>query len=162
MGMSDMDSQIANAQAGLEKDREDKAKALKAKAATEGDLADTIVVRDEDQKFLDDTMATCTQKAKDFEARQQLRAEEIEAIEKAIEIISSSAVSGAADKHLPTLIQGTSFAQLRSKGENPAQFRVAVYMQDRARQINSRVLSMLAERVEKDPFKKVKKMIKDL
>merc|ERR1712118_154780 len=96
MGMSDMDSQIANAQAGLEKDKEDKAKALKDKAAAEGDLADTIVVRDEDQKFLDDTMATCTQKASDFEARQQLRAEEIEAIEKAIEIISSSAVSGAA------------------------------------------------------------------
>jgi cell division septum initiation protein DivIVA len=162
MLMSDMDSQIANAQAGLEKDKVDKAKALKAKASAEGELADTIVIRDEDQKYLDDVTAECSQKASDFEARQQLRAEEIEAIEKAIEIISSNAVSGAAGKHLPSLIQGSTLAQLRSKGENPAQFRVAVYLQDRARQINSRVLSMLAERVEKDPFKKVKKMIKDL
>jgi len=165
MLMSDMDSQIANAQAGLEKDREDKAKALKAKASAEGDLADTIVVRDEDQKFLDDTMATCTQKATDFEARQQLRAEEIEAIEKAIEIISSSAVSGAADKHLPGLIQqkATSLAQFRSSNSlSPAQFQVAIYLQDKARQFNSRVLGLIAERVEKDPFKKVKKMIKDL
>jgi len=164
MLMSDMDSQIANAQAGLEKDREDKAKALKSKASAEGELADTIVVRDEDQKFLDDTMATCTQKATDFEARQQLRAEEIEAIEKAIEIISSSTVSGAADKHLPGLIQqkATSLAQFLSDPSSPAQFKVAIYLQDKARQLNSRVLGLIAERVEKDPFKKVKKMIKDL
>merc|ERR1712139_572769 len=39
---------------------------------------------------------------------------------------------------------------------------VSIYLQDKARQIDSRILSMLAERVEKDPFKKVKKMIKDL
>merc|ERR1719409_86462 len=32
---------------------------------------------------------------------EQLRAEEIEAVEKAIEILSSGAVSGAAEKHLP-------------------------------------------------------------
>jgi len=165
MLISDLDSQIANAQAGLDKDRTDKAKALKDKAAAEGDLADTTTVRDEDQKFLDDTSATCTQKSNDFEARQQLRAEEIEAIEKAIEIISSGAVSGAAKKHLPSLLEqkkGASLAQLRSDGSNPAQFKVAIYLQDKARQLNSRILSALADRVEKDPFKKVKKMIKDL
>merc|ERR1719420_499837 len=99
MIMSDLDSQLTNAKAGLEKDRTDKANALKAKAGAEGDLVDTTTVRDEDQKYLDDTTATCAQKASDFEARQQLRSEEIEAIEKAIEIISSGAVSGAADKH---------------------------------------------------------------
>jgi len=162
MLMSDMDSQIANAKAGLAKDQTDKAKALKDKASAEGDLVDTTATRDEDQKYLDDVTAECAQKASDFEARQQLRAEEIEAIEKAIEIISSSAVSGAAKKHLPTLIQGSSLAQLRARGDNPAQFKVAVYLQDKARELNSRILSMLAERVEKDPFKKVKKMIKDL
>merc|ERR1712182_145103 len=53
-------------------------------------------------------------------------------------------------------------AQLRSSSSNPAQVEVAQFLQDRARELNSRVLSMLAERVEKDPFKKVKKMIKDL
>jgi len=39
---------------------------------------------------------------------------------------------------------------------------VAQYLQDQARQLNSRVLSALAVRVADDPFKKVKKMIKDL
>jgi cell division septum initiation protein DivIVA len=43
-----------------------------------------------------------------------------------------------------------------------AQARVAVYLHKRSRQLNSRVLSTLAARVNDDPFTKVKKMIKDL
>jgi len=169
MLMSDLQSEIDNANAGLDKDRTDRTKTLKAKASAEGDLSDTITVKDEDSKYLDDTSATCEQKAKDFEARQQLRAEEIEAIEKAIEIISSNAVSGSAKKHLPTLLQSkyawseaSSLAQLRSKTENPLVYQVAIFLQDRAKQLNSRVLDALADRVTKDPFKKVKKMVKDL
>jgi len=91
-----------------------------------------------------------------------LRADEIVAIEKAIEIISSGAVAGNADKHLPTLVQTSSFAQLRSDLSTQAQNRVAVYLKSRATQLNSRVLATLAARVSDDPFNKVKKMIKDL
>jgi len=164
MLMSDLTFAVETAEEGLEKDKQDKAIAEKNKASAEGDLEDTITSRDDDQKYLDDTSATCAQKAKDFEARQSLRQEEIEAIEKAIEIISSEAVSGAAKKHLPTLIQQKAMAltQLRSVMSNPAQYQVALFLSDRAKAINSRVLAMLAERAEKDPFKKVKKMIKDL
>jgi len=166
MLMNDMTKQVEFAEEGIEKDKLDKTKAMKAKAEAEGDLEETITTRDDDQKYLDDTSATCAQKAKDFELRQQLRAEEIEAIEKAIEIISSKAVSGAGAKHLPTLIQSkaSAFAQLRSRASstNPQQFQVAMFLEDRAKQLNSRILGALAERVEKDPFKKVKKMIKDL
>merc|ERR1719409_1688892 len=109
-------------------------------------------------------MATCEQKASDFESRQTLRAEEIEAIEKAIEIISGAAVQGNAEKHLPGLMQvkSSSFAQLRADTTNPNQVRVAMYLKDQADRLNSRVLSALAVRVTADPFKKVKKMIKDL
>merc|ERR1740124_1437646 len=107
-------------------------------------------------------MATCEQKASDFESRQQLRAEEIEALEKAIEIISSGAVSGNADKHLPSLLQQPSLAQLRSQSTSVNQARVAAYLEQRAQTLGSRVLSALAVRVEADPFLKVKKMIKDL
>merc|ERR1719248_418664 len=42
------------------------------------------------------------------------------------------------------------------------QLRVASYLKEQASRINSRVLSALAMRVADDPFKKVKKMIKDL
>merc|ERR1711959_885494 len=141
---------------------ESKAKALQAKADAEGDLKDTTTTRDEDQKYLDELVATCEQKASDFESRQQLRADEIVAIEKAIEIISSGAVAGNADKHLPSMLQQASFAQLRADLNTQAQTRVAKFLQSRAKQLNSRVLSAIAVRVSDDPFKKVKKMIKDL
>merc|ERR1719213_646250 len=117
-----------------------------------------------DSKYAADLTATCEQKSTDFANRQILRAEEIEAVEKAIEIMSSGAVTGNADKHLPALAQlkSTSFAQLRADAQNPNQVRVAAYLKRQATSINSRVLSVLATRVAADPFKKVKKMIKDL
>jgi len=59
-------------------------------------------------------------------------------------------------------VKSTSFAQLRADSMNPNQLRVATYLKDKARQIGSCVLSALAVRVTADPFKKVKKMIKDL
>jgi hypothetical protein len=163
MLVQDLKAQIEQATQDRDEKAETKAKKLQAKADAEGDLQDTITTRDADQKYLDDLTATCEQKAADFESRQQLRAEEIEAIQKAIEIISSAAVSGNADKHLPTLLQAkaSSLAQLRSD-RSPTQARVAQYLQDQGRQLNSRVLSALAVRVADDPFKKVKKMIKDL
>merc|ERR1719460_3310703 len=116
----------------------------------------------EDTKYLADLSATCAEKSTAFEARQALRAEELEAIAKAIEIVSSGAVSGSADKHLPALVQKkTGFAQLRSVLSND-QAKVVLYLQMRAKELNSRVLSMLATRASEDPFAKVKKMIKDL
>merc|ERR1719502_2120541 len=96
-----------------------------------------------DSAYLADLTATCSEKAEAFASRQKLRAEEIEAIEKAIEIISSGAVSGAADKHLPALLQKSSFAQLRSDARSPNQQRVAVYLQEQAKKTESRILSAL-------------------
>jgi len=164
MLVQDLTAQIEQATQDRDEKAATKAKKLQAKADAEGDLEDTTTTRDADVKYLADLTATCEQKASDFESRQQLRAEEIEAIEKAIEILSSAAVSGNAEKHLPTLVQlkGAALSQLRADGRSPTQQRVAQYLQDQARQLNSRVLSALAVRVADDPFKKVKKMIKDL
>jgi prefoldin subunit 5 len=161
MLMQDLNAQVSQAETDRDEKAEFKAETLQSKADAQGDLQDTTTTRDADEKYLGDLTATCEQKASDFESRQQLRAEEIEAIEKAIEIISSGAVSGNADKHLPGLVQ-TSFAQLRSASTTAAQNRVAVYLRKQADTLGSRVLSALATRVESDPFAKVKKMIKDL
>jgi len=162
MLMQDLKAQIAEATSDRDEKAEAKAQALQSKADAESDLEDTTTTRDADQAYLNDLVATCEQKASDFEGRQQLRAEEIEAIEKAIEIISSGAVSGAADKHLPAMLQGSSFAQLRASGGNEAQVRVAEYLSQQGTRLGSRVLSLMATRVADDPFAKVKKMIKDL
>merc|ERR1719444_635151 len=137
---------------------------LQAKAEAQGDLADTTATRDADQKYLDDLTATCTQKAADFESRQTLRAEELVAIEKAIEIISSSEVSGNADTYLPTFAQTkkSSMAQMQSDLSTATRVNLVTYLREQSRKLNSRVLSALAEHVQDDPFGKVKKMIKDL
>jgi hypothetical protein len=143
MLMQDLNAQIAQATQDRTEKAETKAKKLQAKADAEGDLTDTTTTRDADEKYLADLVATCEQKATDFESRQQLRAEELVAIEKAIEIISSGAVAGNADKHLPTLVQqATSLVSLRADMSNQAnQNRVAQYLQTRASELNSRVLS---------------------
>jgi cell division septum initiation protein DivIVA len=164
MLMQDLKAQIAQATQDRSEKSETKAKKLQAKADAEGDLEDTTTTRDADEKYLADLVATCEQKATDFEARQQLRAEELVAIEKAIEIISSGAVAGNAEKHLPTLIQqGTSLVSLRADMSNQAnQNRAAQYLRERASELGSRVLGAVAMRASDDPFAKVKKMIKDL
>merc|ERR1719469_249593 len=161
--MQDLTAQIDQSTADSTSKSESKAKKLQAKANTEGDLSDTTATKQADKKYLSDTTATCQQKASDFESRQQLRAEEIEAINKAIEIISSGAVAGNADTYLPKLVQqsSTALAQLRASTSAPQQ-RVAEYLRGRAQDLNSKVLSALAVRVADDPFSKVKKMIKDL
>merc|ERR1712232_671094 len=154
MLMQDLKAQTAQATADRDEKAETKAKKLQAKADATGDLKDTTTTRDADVKYLADLTATCEQKASDFESRQQLRADEIVAIEKAIEIISSEAVSGNAEKHLPTLVQAkvSSFPQLRSDLSVQAQARVASYLRSRAQQLNSRVLSAMASHATDDPF----------
>merc|ERR1719262_829492 len=164
MLVQDLKAQIDAAEQDVSEKSATKAKKLQAKADAEGELQDTTATMEADKKYLAELTATCEQKASDFESRQQLRAEELEAIEKAIEILSSDAVSGNAEKHLPTLLQTKSVAlsQLRADERSPRQERVAQYLRDQGRNLNSRVLSALAVRVADDPFKKVKKMIKDL
>jgi len=162
MLMQDLKAQIDQDETDRDESAATKAKRLQAKADAEGDLKDTTSTMEEDKKYLADLTSTCEQKASAFESRQQLRAEEIEAVEKAIEIVSSGAVAGNADKHLPSFVQGASLAQLRTTSQSNSQARVAAFLQNKAAQTGSRVLSLLAERVEADPFAKVKKMIKDL
>jgi len=162
----DLNSQIDQRKSQRTEDQQAKAKAEQNAAEAKGDMADTEATKEEDTKFLADTMATCEQKSSAFEDRQKLRAEEIEAVEKAIEIMSSDAVSLLQKKHLHSLVQvkSSSLAQLRSAASSlsPNQQRVVAYLKGQASLTNSRLLSALALRVAEDPFKKVKKMIKDL
>jgi prefoldin subunit 5 len=163
MLMQDLKAQVAQATTDRGEKAEAKAKTLQAKADASGELTDTTTTKAADEKYLSDLTATCSTKASDFESRQELRGEEIKAIEKAIEILSSDAVSGNAEKHLADFMQKkSSMAQLRSSSLSPAQQKTAFYLQEQAKHLNSRVLSALAIRVEEDPFGKVKKMIKDL
>merc|ERR1719253_1861969 len=166
MLMQDLTKQTEQAKFDVSKKSELVAKNKQDLASAEGELAETKEMRDADQKYLFDLTAECAQKASDFESRQELRAEELVAIEKAIEIISSGAVKGNSEKHLPSMLQkgsGHALAALRADASSQQlQHQVAAYLQRQASRTGSRVLSLLAVRVRDDPFGKVKKMIKDL
>jgi len=165
MLMQDMRASIDHNTEGKDAKSAMKGKKLAAAAQAKGDIADTTQTRDDDQKYLTDLVATCQQKASDFKNRQQLRADEIAAIEKAKEILSSGAVAGAAATHLPSLVQ-TSFMQLKSTRNNDVTDErkevVASFLARSANKLGSRVLAQLAEQAGADPFKKVKKLIQDL
>merc|ERR1719262_1669274 len=77
--------------------------------------------------------------------------------------MAGGAVSGGSAKHFGTeLVQATAFVQLRAGSQNPSQMKVVSYLKAQSEKLNSRLLSVLATRVAADPFKKVKKMVKDL
>merc|ERR1719183_2159460 len=141
-----------------------KTKATREKdgAEAESDLADTTASLDTDTKYLADLTKDCSMKAEDYETKQAVRAGEIEALMKAIEIMSGAAVGGGT-KYLPSLIQKTSthtaLVQLRSAGQSPLQKQVASFLEDRAHKVNSKILSFMAVRVKADPLAKIKKMI---
>jgi len=161
--MQQLTDNTENANHEISKKTTLRAQTQESKAADEGDLAATTKERDEDSKYLEDARALCSQKAEDFQSRQALRAEEIATLQKAIEIISSSTVAGAGEKYLPALAQAPSFAQLQVGGqENPLQERIAAFLTERAKASGSHLLAQVALRVSADPFKKVKKLIKDL
>jgi len=162
--MQDLKAQLTQAKADRDTKSEVKAKKLQAKATAEGDLKDTTIAMHADQKYLADLEATCAKKAADFEARQQLRAEEIQAIEKAIEIITTRVAGKADGKQLPTLLQDQvpSLAQIKSETQRGRQTRVAAFLRQKAEQLHSRVLAAAAVHMNDDPFGKVKKMIKEL
>lgn len=160
-----LDSQLAQSKKEQEAKGQFKAKQLQSKASSEGDLGETKVEKQSDEKYSTDLAATCSKKAAAFAARQKLRQEEIEAIEKAKGIIAGEAVAGSAGKHLPSLLQGpkrTALAFLRSEVREPQSERVARFLQQRASALNSRVLSAVAGRAAADPIAKVRTMIEQL
>lgn len=158
--IQDLEAQVATAEDDKAAKETSRANNQQAAAAARGDLSDTTSTRDDDTTYLNDLVATCQMKSDDFGSRQQLRAEEIEAIEKAIEILTSSSVAGHADTYLPK--DATSFLQMSASAEAPLKTRAVAFLTTQAQKLHSRLLSTLAERATSDPFKDVKKMINDL
>jgi len=149
--------------ANMEKKIAMKAKRLGDAAQAKGDKKVAEAGKAEDEKTLSETNTECKATSEDFENNQVTRSGEITAIKKAIEILSSDAVAGGAEKHLPAaLLSGPVFAQLRNGANPEVARRVAEFLQARAKKTGSRYLSIIAARAQDDPFGKIKSMIKDL
>jgi len=158
-------------QGSLDRSSTEQTSKMKTKAQREKDaaeakssLADTTASLGADTKYLADLTAECSTKAADYETKQAVRAGEIEALMKAIEIMSGAAVGGGT-AYLPSFVQKsthTALVQLRSAGQSPLQKQVASFLEDRAQKVNSKILSFMAVRVKADPLAKIKKMIEDM
>ena len=77
---------------------------LPSLADLEGEREDRTTTYDTDVKYLNELTTTCEQKGTDYMFWKQLRAEEIETIQKAIDIIFSKVVSGYGESYLVTLL----------------------------------------------------------
>mmetsp|Transcript_91103 Transcript_91103/g.208851 ORF Transcript_91103/g.208851 Transcript_91103/m.208851 type:complete len:660 (+) Transcript_91103:66-2045(+) len=144
-----------------------RASANKGAAEADGELSETTAVRNEDVQFLSDHNAECKKNSEEFEMRQETRAEEVKALGKAIEILSSDSVAGNSAKY--RLVQtGTSFIQRKSSSglRGPKQQRLFDFLQSAAARLDSRnlgvVAAQLASKSGGDPMAKVKEMISDL
>jgi hypothetical protein len=151
----------------LKKEIEEKS-VLKSKRASESaqaksDLASTRSELAEDEKTLADMTATFEAKTETFNANQVVRKDELEAISKAIEIISDPTVAGSYKEHINLAQTKLSLLQVRSaKSRARSRHQVAAFLQKKARMLSSTVLRDLAKQVEANPFDKVIQMIEDL
>merc|ERR1719377_392519 len=114
------------------------------------------------QDLTDEVERATAENNRKKKTRSKLRVEELAAITKAVEILSSGTVSGAADKYLPSMVQTSFVLRGSSSTTSVLQQRVSAFLSERASTLHSRTLSLLATKVASDPFDKVKKMIKDL
>eukprot|EP00928_Gymnodinium_smaydae_P006970 TRINITY_DN12490_c0_g1_i1.p1 TRINITY_DN12490_c0_g1~~TRINITY_DN12490_c0_g1_i1.p1 ORF type:complete len:572 (+),score=163.63 TRINITY_DN12490_c0_g1_i1:93-1808(+) len=158
---------LRQAKKAREQKVEMKASRLQDLAAAKADIKATSEAKTADETYLRDTLGACAQKSEDFERRQRLRSEELEALKQAREIIASPEVAGAANTHLPAAAAAasaaSSLAQLRANAqEEPLQRSVAALLLRRSELSGSQLLAAAAGRVGEDPMAKVKQMLKDL
>merc|ERR1719407_398009 len=109
-----LDLNTEQAQNEIEEKTQSKAQRLADFESFTKEVEATSATLKMDEKYFADLEAQCTTKSEEFEARQQMREEELEAIAKAIEVMSGGTVSGAAETHLRTFVQTRSFALLRA------------------------------------------------
>merc|ERR1719271_1235954 len=113
----------------LERSKDERAEdvALKAEktqqlSEAKGEKSETEATLVEDEKYLKELKEMCKQKTAEFEQRQELRQGELQAIGKAVEIMSGAPSGGAL---VQKQVKGSSFVQLRASVQSPLQKRVS-------------------------------------
>merc|ERR1712070_420513 len=148
------------------KNRDEKAATkadLSAKSAeAKGDLTRTKEAKAADEKTLAEMISIHEQKTEVFKANQEVRTLELEALNKAIEIISAPNVADSYAGHI-NLAQKPSFLQTQSTSHRVAiKERAADLLRKRARALSSKMLATVATDIAANPFAKVVDMIKSL
>jgi len=168
MIVMDLTDSFENAQSDRARRTQKKAQRAEKKAAEEKQLKGTMAVKASDETTLSETKTECTEKSLSYEEKQKLRAEEIEALQKATEILRSPEVSGNAEKHLAmaqrpvaatVLLQAAGASVEQNQGVHR---RIRDFLIAEGQRLHSESLTLLAQNVMADPFAKVKKMVDNL
>merc|ERR1719232_1211835 len=124
-----------------------KSKTAAASAKAKGDLADTKKQLADDKAMKAEVEATFAAKSATYEGNQKVRTEELEALSKAIEIISDPTVAGSYKEHINLAqipLGKVSLLQTESSKQRLATKRAAMdLLQQRAQALSSKTLSSL-------------------
>jgi hypothetical protein len=177
-----METQHLGATASRLKSEHDRKAALKGKTVSEsgaakGQLAAAKDDLAENEDLLAETKATFAMKERAFTANQQVRAEELAALEQAVAIIADPSVAGSYAGHIKLVqvrshpsraLRGAkvmSFLQVSSDATSvraDAKVSAAEFLKVRSKELHSAVLSRAAMNTLANPFAKVVEMIENL
>jgi len=144
------EEEIAAGQALIEKKTVELAETNEENAASKDLLEDTKNTLSADEQFLMNLKEKCALTDKEFEQRQKTRSEEIQAVSKAIEVLSN-------DDAKDTFSGTFNFLEISDKQKQAAQVLVSAA----GIRHNPRI-AQLAARAKLDAFSKVKKAIDDM
>jgi len=166
MVQQDLVDSIENANKDIEEKTAEKESKTEKRAMDKKELASTIEMKATDEETLKNLDTECKQKTLSFEEKQQLRADEIGAIAKAMEILSDGRVD-AGGQHIGLDQTGTAFVQTDRRDTFLGQSegvhrRLREFLANEAQRLHSKNLGLLSEKVAADPFAKVKKLIDDM
>jgi len=149
--------QINAGQAQVDKKTQELADTDERLAHSKQDIEDTKNSLSADEKFLMDLKERCKMTDSEWELRQKTRALEMEAVSKALAVLSSDEVH-----NLFTRTFNPSLAQLRSGAHSGRREQASLLLSRAASKLHSPRLSTLALRVKLDAFTRVKKAIDDM
>merc|ERR1719506_1304449 len=177
---------LKQAQLSLENAQKDRAKTTEAIATANEDLTATNAQLNDDRVYLKDLTGKCETKAKEWDQRSAMRADELAALTQALAVLESTVATkaGATGSGGRAMLlaadtddddeddDDVDFVQVRStKGflqkkalspEDMIRDRLVSLLKTAGMKLKSPVLSTLAVKVSEDPFKKIKGLIQEL
>jgi len=161
MELLNLRDQIKNATEHRDEKITTRAQRKTAHGEFSGELADAQQVLAATEEYVRNVQTTFSLKTRDYKVNQDVRAEELNALTQAIEIISGKSISGHADTHLPALNQ-RSFLQTFLATDRPST-KAASFLEEKAASLHSKVLQLAAFKISAGgPFDKIARIIQDL
>merc|ERR1719482_2671916 len=166
---SSLEASIANGEKNLGEEKAAEAAAAEEKAAAEGDLALTVKDLANAEAALATAQLTCMQVAADHEVTLKGRAEELEVLAKAKQILAET--TAGAEEETYSFLQEATVSRLRTRADL-AHVEVISLIKNLAQKHHSKALEKLASQIQvlmqygakfgDNPFKKVKGLITEL